>query len=121
MSRTAPPLLAVQPLERHHLRLRFADGCEGVVDLPALVELDGVLSRLRDPDAFRRVRVEFGTATWGEDIDLAPETLYWAATGEAPADTPNDEVLVRILGSHRAPESAPPPVGPFVTTPEKPA
>jgi hypothetical protein len=121
MSRTAPAVVAVQPLERHHLKLRFADGCEGVVDLFALTELDGVLAGLRDPQAFRQVRVEFGTAVWPDDIDLAPETLYWAATGAAPVGMSIDAALTRILGSHRAPESAPPPAGPVVTAPEEPA
>lgn len=120
MSRGIPRVVAVQPLERHHLKLRFADGCEGVVDLPALTEFDGVLSRLRDPATFRLVRVEYGTASWPDEIDLAPEPLYWAATGIAPAGAPGGPELARILGSHRATESAPPPVGPVVNAPEEP-
>ncbi len=119
MTRATPPLVAVQPLERHHLRLRFADGSEGVVDLPALVALDGVLERLRDPETFRQVRVEFGTASWPGDLDVAPETLYAAATGRAPAGA--GTAFAGVLAAHRAPQSAPPPVGPVVTAPEAPA
>jgi hypothetical protein len=120
MVRSIPDVVAVQPLERGHLRLRFADGREGVVDLSALVDFGGVLSALGDPRTFREVRVELGTAAWPGDIDLAPETLYWAATGEVPADAATAEAA-RIVGAHREPGLAPPPLGPFVTTSEAPA
>ena len=120
MTRATPPLVAAQPLERHHLRLRFADGCEGVVDVRALTDLDGVLAGLRDPGAFRQVRVEFGTAAWPGDLDLAPETLYAAATGRAPAAASGPALETRLAA--RCPASAaPPPVGPFVTASEEPA
>ncbi|TMQ73581.1 MAG: DUF4160 domain-containing protein [Candidatus Eisenbacteria bacterium] len=120
MTQRIPPVVAVQPLERRHLRLRFADGREGVVDVSALVDFDGVLSALGDPGTFREVRVESGTATWPGDIDLAPETLYWAATGDLPAG-PAPADSARIAGAHRRADSAPPPLGPFVTTSEEPA
>jgi hypothetical protein len=116
MTPSTPSVVAVQPLERQHLRIRFADGWEGVVDLPALLVLDGVLAALRDPQTFRCARVEYGTVTWPCDVDLAPETLYWAATGQAPADLAGAS---RIAAARREDALAPPPLGPFVTTPEE--
>ena len=43
----------------------------------------GVFKRFRDLTFFREFRVdeELGTLTWGDEIDIAPETLYAAATG----------------------------------------
>ncbi len=118
MQHGTPPLVAVQPLERHHLRLRFADGREGVVDVPALATLDGVFAPLLDPEVFRLARVEAGTVSWPGDVDLAPEALYWAATGDVPADLAD---RARIAAAHRDDASAPAPLGPFVTPPEEPA
>jgi hypothetical protein len=57
--------------------LRFNDGAEGEIDLVG--ELDGeVFGPLRDPEAFRRLRVdpELETVVWENGADLAPEFLY---------------------------------------------
>jgi hypothetical protein len=32
---------------------------------------------LKEPAQFMRARVEHGVVVWAEDIDLAPDTLYW--------------------------------------------
>ena len=63
----------------HQLRIRFADGVEGVVDLAGL-EWRGMLEPLRDPAFFAQVSVdpELGTVTWPNGADLAPEPLYEA-------------------------------------------
>jgi len=59
------------------VRVRFRDGVEGEVDLAP--ELEGeVFLPLRDPAAFREVRVhpELHTLTWPNGADFAPEFLY---------------------------------------------
>ena len=45
----------------------------------------GVFKQFRDLTFFREFRVneELGTLTWGDEIDIAPETLYAEAT-DAP-------------------------------------
>jgi len=35
-----------------------------------------IVTALRDPQAFSRVRVESDTVTWDNGFDLAPEFLY---------------------------------------------
>ena len=53
-----------------------------------VVGVSGVFKRFRDP-AFPsefRVNEELGTLTWGDEIDIAPETLYAEATGAALPD-----------------------------------
>ncbi len=67
----------------HSIRLRFADGTEGVVDLKD--ELWGeIFEPLRDPAAFRNFRLDSGlnTVIWPTGADLAPEFLYEKAAAQ---------------------------------------
>ncbi len=71
----------VEVLEPYRLRLEFDDGTAGEVDISELVSFDGVFEPLRDPDAFRQVRVdaELGTIVWPNGADLDPFVLHeWA-------------------------------------------
>jgi hypothetical protein len=59
------------------LRLRFADGLTGEVDV--LDRMRGpVFERARTPEGFGEVKVdpETGTVVWPGGADLAPDTLY---------------------------------------------
>lgn len=60
------------------LRLRFADGCSGTVDLTELVARGGVFEELRDPAVFARVCVgQAGRSLqWPGDIDLCADALH---------------------------------------------
>ncbi|MFB3893439.1 MAG: DUF2442 domain-containing protein [Phycisphaerae bacterium] len=61
---------------RHKIWLRFDDGTRGVADLAN--HLNGpMFGPLRDPEQFRRFRVdaELGTVVWENGADLAPEFL----------------------------------------------
>ena len=75
---------AVEPLADYTLRLTFDDGSERLVDLAD--ELWGPMGEpLRDPDYFRRVRVdrELRTVVWPNGFDLDPDVLH----GEHPAES----------------------------------
>ncbi len=65
-------------IPRHgRLRLTFADGLSGEVDV--LERMRGpVFERARTPAGFVEVRVdpEAGTVCWPKGVDLAPDTLY---------------------------------------------
>ena len=65
----------VSPATDNQLDLVFEDGKRGVYDMAPLLEWD-VYSALRNPEVFRLVREEGGTAVWPGDIDIAPEELY---------------------------------------------
>ncbi len=82
-------VVEVRPLKGYRLRLRFADGARGVVDVSRRVSFEGVFEPLRDPDFFRRVRVdtELGTVVWPNGADLDPLVLYSFVTGQP---TPGD-------------------------------
>jgi hypothetical protein len=72
------PLVDVTQVEvigDHRLRLTFADGTIGDVAFGEH-EWRGVFEPLADPEVFAQVRVEMGTITWPNGLDMAPEPLY---------------------------------------------
>lgn len=84
--RSTPMLLEATPTVDFVVRVAFEDGTGGEVDLSYLVDYRGVFEPLRDPDYFRRLRVdsEAGTIVWPNDADIAPETLYAHARAGPP-------------------------------------
>ena len=74
-----PQLKSAHHVAGFRLRLEFADGVVGEVDLEG--QLWGeVFEPLRDPEYFRQFEVhpELNTLTWPNGADLAPEYLYQA-------------------------------------------
>ena len=61
----------------------IADGTSGVVDLARHVRAGGVFARLSDGNTFKQFTInpDFGTICWGDDLDIAPETLYYEVVG----------------------------------------
>jgi len=79
-----PRLVRVDYRGGYTLRVAFADGIEGDVDLGN--ELWGeVFEPLKDLAAFRafRLDVELNTVRWPTGADLAPEFLYERAGGQS--------------------------------------
>ena len=72
----------------HRIEITFDDGERGIVDFALYLKRGGVFKRFRDLIFFRELRVdqELGTLTWGDEINIAPETLYAAATGASLPD-----------------------------------
>ena len=86
-----PKLESAEYVTGHTIRLKFADGTEGDVDLKD--ELWGkVFEPLKDPETFRRFLLndELNPVTWATGADLAPEFLYEraAAQGADATDRP---------------------------------
>ena len=76
----------VKVLQKYRLELVFDDGVRGVVDLSDSVG-KGVFAIWRDPHIFEQVRIgSFGELTWGDQIDLCPDSLYLKATGKKPEE-----------------------------------
>ncbi len=67
----------------YKIALEFDDGSRGVVDFSSYLQRGGVFEQFQDIEFFRGFRVdpELGTVTWRGQLDIAPETLYAAATG----------------------------------------
>ena len=69
-------------VENYLVELKFEDGASGVADLSPYMEKGTVLEQLMDKTLFKSFRLEYGTLVWKSgELDIAPETLYAAATG----------------------------------------
>jgi hypothetical protein len=68
----------VEALPGFRLRVAFADGVHGLVDLSQMVHSPkaGVFAALANPSLFAQVGLEFGAVTWPGEIDLAPDAMY---------------------------------------------
>jgi hypothetical protein len=86
MTGLTPDIVAVTVVRHGVLRLVFADGMTG--ELEVLPRMRGpVFEKARTLDGFRQVAVdaETGTVVWPGGADLAPDTLYERArTGQWP-------------------------------------
>ena len=81
-----PKLVGAEYISGYTIRLRFADGIEGDVDLSD--ELWGeVFEPLNKPEVFREFRLdkELNTVAWPSGADLAPEFLYEKAAARPTA------------------------------------
>lgn len=83
-----PDLVSATYKGGYRIELVFDNGRRGVVDFSDYADRGGVFSRFRDQDFFRSFRVneELGVLAWGDEVDIAPETLYSEATGEPLPD-----------------------------------
>ena len=77
-------IVHVEALKPYMLRLRFADGVGGDVDLERLIRFDGVFGPISSPEVFAAVRLdpELGTIVWPNGADLDPAVLYAAVRGD---------------------------------------
>jgi len=76
--------VAVNALDGFKLRLRYADGVEGVIDLSKLVGR-GVFAPLADATVFRNVRIgDSGQIAWSEEMEICPDSAYLEITGRVP-------------------------------------
>jgi hypothetical protein len=71
-------LLEAEPTEGCNIWLRFEDGVAAEVDFSFLLDREGVFLPLRDPEFFRRVRIDHGgiTVEWPGEVDFDPEAVY---------------------------------------------
>ncbi len=77
MNSLTPDIASASVVRHGVLRLTFADGLSGEVDV--LPRMWGpVFERARTAAGFSEVYVdaEAGTVAWPGDVDLAPDTLY---------------------------------------------
>ena len=71
---------AVEALPGYQLRVTFADGLTGVVDMSRMLHSKkaGVFTALIDPSLFAQVTLEYGAVTWPGELDLAPDAMHAA-------------------------------------------
>ncbi|HPM79875.1 MAG TPA: DUF2442 domain-containing protein [Candidatus Anammoximicrobium sp.] len=77
-------LIRAEALPGYRLRVRYADGVTGDVDLSHLVG-KGVFQLWNDPNAFARVSIgSAGELRWSDEVDLCADALYMEITGKEP-------------------------------------
>jgi hypothetical protein len=71
---------AVEALSGYRLRVAFADGLTGTVDMSHIVRSPkaGVFAALADSSLFAQVKLEYGVVTWPGELDLAPDAMHAA-------------------------------------------
>lgn len=70
-----PSVTNVVPSDDYTLLIDFDNGERGMLDMKPYLDF-GVFQRLKDRNAFERVRVSFDTVEWDSGIDLDPEFVY---------------------------------------------
>ena len=70
-----PAVKHVSPTEDYLLSIDFDNGERGVLDMKPYLDF-GIFQRLKERNAFNRVRVSFDTIEWDSGIDLDPEFVY---------------------------------------------
>ena len=69
-------VLRVEALQGYRLRVEFADGVAGEVDLAERL-FGPVFEPLRDPEFFAQVTIdEYGVVCWPNGADLAPDAMH---------------------------------------------
>jgi hypothetical protein len=65
-------------IEGYMLEVAFEDGNRGIIDFSDYPSRGGVFSQFKNMDFFKSfvVSQDLGTIVWGNEIDIAPETLY---------------------------------------------
>lgn len=96
-----PDIVAAIYKGGYQIELEFDDGKRGIVDFSKYLDKGGIFDRFKDIAFFRDFSVndQLDTLTWGNEVDVAPETLYAEATGsglpswmEAPEDQPANQL-----------------------------
>ena len=72
----------------YKIELTFEDGASGVVDFSKYLSKGGVFNKFRDIEFFKdfKINEDLGVLTWGDEIDIAPETLYAYTTNSKLPD-----------------------------------
>lgn len=81
----------------HRIRLTFDDGAQKTIDFLPWIK-GPVFEPLKDERYFQRFFLDGWTVAWPNGADIAPETLYAAAT--APEEQPNKRMQpARVAGT----------------------
>ncbi len=78
--------VSITALPGYKLRVEYADGVTGEVELSHLVG-KGVFAAWNDPTVFESVAIgDQGEIRWNDDIDLCSDAIYLEITGKSPED-----------------------------------
>lgn len=75
----------IEPLSGYRLRVRYADGVEGIIDLSDQVGRE-VFAPLRDEAFFRSVQIgDNGQIAWSDELEICPDSAYVEIMGKIAA------------------------------------
>lgn len=80
-------LTGINYIGEFKFEVRFRDDSSGIFDGRPYIRKGGVFAQLADEAFFRQARIhpDWGVLCWGDQIDIAPETLYEQVTGKSLA------------------------------------
>ena len=70
-----PRAVSVEPLPNFLLKIKFNNDEEKLFDVKKIYNLP-CYKPLQNKEFFNTVRIEYGSITWGNDIDYCPDCLY---------------------------------------------
>jgi len=70
-----PSVISVTPQDNCELLIEFDNGESGMLDMKPYLDF-GIFQKLKDIDAFQKVRVAFDSIEWDNGADLDPEFVY---------------------------------------------
>jgi len=79
-----PTVKEVIPGDNYILSVVFDNGEKGRLDMKPMLDF-GIFQRIKDYEAFKRVRVTFDTIEWDCGADLDPEFVYNKSKENNPA------------------------------------
>ncbi len=84
-------ILEAKYVKDYRIFLKFNTGETGEVDLRELVYKYQIAEPLRNPEIFSCFRLDsWPTLVWDCGFDVAPESLYFRATGKSLQDSKSD-------------------------------
>ena len=72
-------IVNVEVLPNYELLLTFDNKVKKIKDMKPYLE-QGVYRKLKEKEFFNKVKISFGTISWGEDIDMCADSLYETST-----------------------------------------
>ena len=71
-------------IEDYKLHLFFDNGVDGILDFKEYINKRGLFSKFQDINFFKNffINKDIGTICWADNLDIAPETLYYKLTNE---------------------------------------
>lgn len=82
-----------QYIKDYTLKVWFDNGESRTVDFWAVIftSSNALVAQFADKTKFQQFAIDEGVLTWNNDMDFAPEALYYATNGLQHKDNSNDE------------------------------
>ena len=76
-------MVSAEYVDGYRICVGFEDGHSGVADLEPYIRRGGVFAPLAELGFFQQFKInrDFGVLCWGDEIDIAPESIYEQVVG----------------------------------------